>query len=1158
MRLKAIVVFALICALAFPVLAQDAAKAAPKKTAPAAQGATKPAAKPAAAAKDTQKPETKPADQAQPTRPDAGAGDEAGAPARGPRDPMSTPTFTGLRFRSIGPASLSGRVAALAVDPKNPAYYFVGAASGGLWKTTNNGATFTPVFDDQPSYSIGAVALDPKDPAIVWVGTGEGNSQRSVAYGDGIYKSEDAGRSWKNMGLKKSEHIHRIVIDPRDTKVVYVAAQGPLWGPGGDRGLFKTTDGGKTWKSILPYVSENTGVTDVAMDPENPDVLYAAAHQRRRHVFTLIHGGPESAIYKSTDAGATWTKLRSGLPNVELGRVGLAVAPNDPRIVYAVVEAADGRGGIFRSEDRGATWQRRNPFDSQAQYYAQVIVDPKDADRIYVLNVQIQMSEDGGRTLRPQPTRNKHVDNHAFWIDPNNNNHYLNGNDGGLYESWDRGNTWTFKQNLPLMQFYDVAVDNSKPFYYVYGGTQDNNSLGGPSRTRNSVGIMNHDWFVTNGGDGFVSQVDPEDPNTVYAESQHGGLVRYDRRTGTSVSIQPQEGKEDATHRWNWDSPLIISPHSHTRLYFASQELHRSDDRGDSWKHISADLTQQIDRNKLPVMGKVWGPDAVSKSVSTSFYGNIVALCESPKKEGLLYVGTDDGLIQVTENDGQRWTKYDKFPGIPENTYVSRIKASPHDANTVFASFDNHKRADFKPYLLKSTDAGKTWTSIAANLPENGPVLAFAQDTVNPNLLFVGTEFGLFFSSNGGQKWIQLKGGLPTIPVRDIVVHPREGDLVLATFGRGFYILDDLTPLRVLKPETLTQPATIFPVKTAVMYQPSRSMSQNGADHFAAPNPPNGATITYFIKDRLQTKKDIRQQAERAAERRGEPVPYPTRDELRAEAEEEAPQVFMMVYDDKGTPIRRVNLPNATGVQRVTWDMRFPAPTVSTAPQGPRGGGEGGDEPPPEFAMFRQSGGPLVMPGQFSVTIFKKTGDKVTELAASQPFTLVTENAEQIKPEDSVAIAAFQQKATKLYKAVSGTLRAADELNTRIQAIKRALQEVPAADPMLGQTADKIEQQMRVIMRNLRGDQILAARNYDVPPSINSRVQDVMGNLRFALNKPRQDDVDNLALASTLFTAELTKLKAITDNDLPKLEKGMEAAGAPWTPGRLPEYVDVP
>ncbi|HEU4769067.1 MAG TPA: hypothetical protein VFS77_16905, partial [Pyrinomonadaceae bacterium] len=727
-----------------------------------------------------------------------------------PRDPMSTPTFNGLRLRSIGPAFTSGRISGFAIDPNNPTRYYVAVASGGVWKTMNAGTTWTPIFDNETSYSIGAIAVDPKNFLTVWIGTGENNSQRSVSYGSGLYKSDDGGRTWRNVGLKTSEHIGRIAIDPKDSNVVYVASQGPLWGPGGERGLFKTTDGGKTWKNIL-NISENTGVTDVVIDHNDPNTVYCAAYQRRRHMWTLINGGPESAIYKSTDAGATWNKLRAGLPTVDLGRVGLAISPVDSNVLYATVEAADRRGGIFRSSDRGSSWERRNEFDSTAMYYSRIVADPKEVDRIYIMNVFAMVSDDGGRTVRRLGERNKHVDNHEIWINPANTNHYLIGSDGGIYESFDRGATWDFKQNLPITQFYDITVDNAKPFYNVYGGTQDNFSFGGPSRTRSASGITNPDWFVTNGGDGFRSQVDPEDPNIIYSESQNGGLVRFDKRTGERIGIQPQPGRGEDPLRWNWDSPFIISPHSRTRLYFAADKLFRTDDRGDSWQLVSGQLSRNLDRDKLPVMGKVWGIDAVAKNASTAFFGNASALAESPKKEGLIYVGTDDGLVQVTEDGGKNWRKIEKFPGVGDMAYVSRILASNHDANTAYVSFDNHQNNDFKPYLLKTIDAGRTWTSLAANLPKNGPVLAIAEDHVNPNLLFTGTEFGLWFSIDGGQKWVQLKGGMPTIAVRDLAIQKRENDLVVGTFGRGIYIIDDYTPLRLVKPEMLRQEGVVFP-----------------------------------------------------------------------------------------------------------------------------------------------------------------------------------------------------------------------------------------------------------------------------------------------------------------------------------------------------------
>src|SRR5262245_37206296 len=686
--------------------------------------------------------------------------------------------FSGLKARSIGPAVASGRVMTIAVDPSNKAVIYIGSASGGVWKTVNGGASWQAIFDAQGSFSIGWVTVDQKRPNVVWVGTGERNSQRSVAYGDGVYRSEDGGRSWANVGLKTSEHIGRIVVSPKDSDTVYVAAQGPLWAPGGERGLYKRIDGGKTWTQALK-IGENTGVSDVVLDPRNPDVVVASAYQRRRNFFTMIDGGPESAIHRSTDGGKTWKKITTGLPDEQLGRIGLAISPVNPDVLYANVEAANRKGGIFRSSDNGVTWTKRADYNQGSMYYGDVFADPVDVDRIYVPDVIFQVSDDGGKTLRALGQRYMHVDNHIVWVDPKNTNHLLVGNDGGLYRSFDRGGTWTFFENLPLAQYYDVDVDNAAPFYNVYGGLQDNNSLGGPSRTRSEHGILNQDWFVTQGGDGFVSHVDPDDPNIVYAELQHGVIVRYDKRTGERIGIQPQEEKGGTALRWNWDSPFIISPHQHTRLYFAAQVLYRSDDRGNSWKAVSPDLTRQIDRNTLQVMGRVWGPDAVAKNTSTALYGNISAIAESPKKEGLLYVGTDDGLVQVSEDGGARWRKIDKLPGVPTDSYIARIRASQHDAATVYLAAENHQNGDFAPYLLKSTDSGKTWTSIAGDLPERGSTYAVAEDHVDPQLLFAGTEFAGYWSRDGGRHWVKI-AGVPTIAVREIAIQKRENDLVLA------------------------------------------------------------------------------------------------------------------------------------------------------------------------------------------------------------------------------------------------------------------------------------------------------------------------------------------------------------------------------------------
>ncbi len=1114
----------------------------------AQRGAPSPSPKTAA-------PTSTPTPAASPTPSEEGAGGGQARRGQGGQFGGGGGQFGGLRFRSIGPAVTSGRVIAFAVDSSDRSKYYVAVASGGVWKTVNAGTTFTPVFDNEGSFSIGAIALDPKNTSTVWVGTGERNSQRSVGYGDGVYRSDDGGRSWRNMGLKTSEHIGKIVIDPRDSNVVFVAAQGPLWSGGGERGLYKTTDGGKTWKAVIPG-TENTGATDVAIDPANPDIMYAATWQRRRHFYTLINGGPETAMYKSVDGGNTWSRMRSGLPAGDLGRIGLAVSPADPSVVYATVEASGTASGIFRSPDRGATWERMSSAIAQGMYYGQIIADPKNVDRIYIPNVQNQVSDDGGRTVRGLGERLKHPDNHAIWVDPNNTDYILDGCDGGIYESFDRGANWNFKANLPVAQFYDIVADNNVPFYNVYGGTQDNNSLGGPARTRSSGGIYNSDWFNTNGGDGFRSQVDPTDPNIIYAESQNGGLVRFDKKTGERANIVPIEGRDVESQRYNWDSPIMISPHSNTRLYFAGHKLFKSDDRGDNWKVISGDLSRGLDRNALPVMGKIWGPDAIEKNASTALYGNASSISESPKKQGLIYVGTDDGLVQVTENDGGSWRKIDKIAGVPENSYVHRIIASVNDADTVFAAFNNHQNGDFKPYLMKSTDRGRTWTSISGNLPERGSVYAFAEDAADPNLIFTGTEFGLFFSTDGGAKWTQLRGGLPTIAVRDIAIQRTENDLIVATFGRGIYVLDDYSPLRATKPETLNQASALFPIKDALMYIRSNvsfSGSQ-GSSFYAAQNPAYGATFTYFLKEAPRTMRQKRLEAERSAERNKTPIKYPSIAELRAETEEEAPALIFTITDAEGKIVRRLNSPAGPGIQRVVWDMRFTPPSVS-APAGAGGaGGRGGDFGGGGFNFGPQ--GPLVMPGKYKVTMALRANGVVTNLQGSQSFNVTVEGREKMTAAEIAVLSAFQQKVSSLQRSVSGAISSATEAKARIGLLKRAAEEAPVENKKLLEQAAAYNKEIDELMNMLRGGR----ENSDIPPpSINERVQKVASGIRLSTVKPTQTQLDQYEIASTDLAPVLVRLKALIDGELPKFEKVLEDAGAPQIliRGPLPSPANV-
>ncbi len=1047
------------------------------------------------------------------------------------------PSLAGLKLRSIGPAMISGRVTDIAVNPRNESMWYIGTASGGLWKTENAGTTWTPVFDDQAVYSIGVVTLDPKNPNVVWVGTGEYNAQRSVAYGDGVYRSDDGGRTWTNVGLKNSEHIGRILIDPRNSDIVYVAAQGPLYSAGGDRGLYKTTDGGKTWNKILDG-GEWAGVADVALDPRNPDLLIAATWQRYRRQWGYIAGGPESALWRSADGGATWKKVTTGLPSGDaVGRYGLAVAPRDPDIVYAMVEAGDG-GGFYRSTDDGVSWTKMNSYSSVGLYYARIYADPNDVDRVYAGDFMTQVTDDGGRTFRAVGEKDKHVDNHVVWIDPANSDHLLIGCDGGLYESFDRGQTYKFFGNLPLGQFYRVAVDNALPFYRVYGGTQDNSSVGGPSQTRASYGIVNSDWFFTQGGDGFQSQIDPEDPNAVYAQAQNGYLSRFNLKTGENVDIIPQPEPGQPSLRWFWDAPLIISPHAHTRLYFGSQILWQSDDRGDTWRAVSPDLSRQIDRNKLKMMGRVWGVDALDKNTSTSFYGSIVTIGESPVKAGLLWVGTDDGLIQVSEDDGATWRRIDHFPGVPDTTFVSRVTPSAFDVNTVYAAFDNHKSGDYKPYLLKSTDLGRTWASINGDLPNKGTAYTIIEDAKDAQLLFAGTEFGLYYTADGGQHWTRLKDGLPTIAVRDLVIQKREDDLAAATFGRGYYILDDIAPLRELTSAVLASDGALFPVKRAPLFMQTSSLGEtHGGGFYRAPNPPFGATFTYYLKVSIKTKKELRQAAEQAAAKKGADVFYPPWDSLKAESEERPPQLIFTITDAEGRVVRRLMASPKAGMQRVTWDLRYPNARPVTS-----GASEGGD-----------GSGPFVAPGTYRVAMAKLVDGVETSLGSAQGFDVYMLDGQDTPR--TAAIVAFQEKTAKLQRAVLGANAAAGEAATRLQALQRALAQTAAPTDSLMGRARALEDTLRTIQESLAGDNTMARHSEPTPPSLLDRLSEATDGIWYStLEDATNTQKRQYDIVAAQFGVILARLRQFINVDLVQLENAAEAAGAPWTPGRIPTW----
>ena len=1057
-------------------------------------------------------------------------------------DTLKSSSFGGLKWRSIGPSFTSGRIADFAVNPNNHSEWFVAVASGHVWKTTNNGTTFDPVFDGQKSYSIGVVVIDPNNTNVVWVGTGENNHQRALGYGDGVYKSNDGGKSWKNMGLKNSQHIGKIVIDPKNSDIVYVAAEGSVWGPGGDRGLYKTTDGGKNWKKVLE-ISENTGVNNILMDPRDSNVLYASSEQRRRHVFTKIGGGPETAIYKSTNAGETWDKLKSGLPGGDMGGIGMAISPVNPDYIFAIIEAGNESGGFYRSTNRGATWSKMSDHFAQGQYYNEIFCDPKDVDKIFSVETVSQFTLDGGKTWKSVGNNKRHVDDHALWIDPTDTKHLLIGGDGGIYESFDGGKEYVFKSNLPVTQLYRVQVDNSEPFYYVYGGTQDNNSFGGPSRNISGSGVVSDDWFVTCGGDGFWSQIDPMDPNIVYSESQYGGMVRYDRKSQEAIDIRPEPRKDELTYRWNWNTPLILSPHSPTRLYCAANKVFRSDDRGNTWQVISDDLTAQIDRNTWPVMGKYWSYDAVVKDISTSLYGTIVSMDESPVKENLLYVGTDDGVIQVSEDAGKSWSKTDKFTGVPENTYVSDLMASRFDENVVFAAFDNILRDDFKPYIFKSTDKGRTWNSIAANLPKDETVHSIQQDFINPDLLFVGTEFSFYFSNDGGKIWVKLSNGMPSIPVRDITIQKRESDLALATFGRGFYIMDDYSPLRTTTKELLEKDAHIFPIKDALMYITSDTKYGQGSTYFVAKNPDFGAVFTYYLKDVPKTLKDIRQEKESKLFEKGERIPQPSPAELRAEREEVPAYLTFTITDETGNEVCRINKAPSSGINRINWDLRY----RDFSPV------DGKDK----YDPFAASGSGIpVMPGKYKVSLTLTLHDSVKQLAGPVEFNAKTLNNATLPAVDKAANFEFQKKVAELTRVMSGTDEYAEDLLRRSYALAAALNAVPGANTDLRNRIASVSKQLEDIklkfnnVSNKPSDE----ENPPAPVTLYNRLYKMAWAHWGSTGAPTQMQKDSYSILMAEFPPVYEQIKQIGETDMKNLEIEVEKLGAPATPGRLPVW----
>ncbi len=1058
----------------------------------------------------------------------------AATTTKSPIEQNFTDVASGLKFRSIGPAVTSGRVVDLCVNPDNKSQWYIVAGSGGVWKTDNAGTSFKPIFEKQGSYSIGCITMDPNNSNVLWVGTGENNNQRSVGYGDGIYKTEDGGKTWKNMGLKNSEHIGMVAVDPNNSQVVYVAAYGPLWSPGGDRGIYKTTDGGANWTKVL-NVSENTGFNEVHIDKKHPNIIYATAHQRRRHEWTYVGGGPESAIYKSNDYGITWTKLENGLPKGDIGRIGLAIPAANTDIVYAIIEA-NGEGGFYKSTDRGASWTKQSTHSTAGNYYNEIFADPINPNKVYSMNTWAMVSEDGGKTFKGIGEKNKHVDNHVIWVDNTNGSHFLMGCDGGLYESWDAASTWHFKQNLSITQFYRVTVDNAFPFYNIYGGTQDNNTLGGPSRTISASGIHNYDWFVTVGGDGFKTVVDTKNPDIVYSQWQYGGLVRYNRKTGQALDIKPQEKPGESAYRFNWDAPIVLSNFDHKTLYFAAQKVFKSNDMGNTWEVISGDLSRGLDRNTLPVMGKVWSVDAVAKNQSTSIYGNITALAESPLNKDILIVGTDDGLIHVTTDGGLNWSKTESIAGVPNQSLIQNVYASKHDANVFYAVVNNHRNGDFKPYLVKSVDKGKTWMVVKTDLPERGSLQCIAEDHKNKNLIFAGTEFGVFASRNGGSSFNKL-GDLPTICVKEIAIQDRENDLVLATFGRGFYVLDDYTPLQHFDAvsESLTsKPAVIYPVKDGIMYIQStplghKGKSFQGESFFVADNPAIGATISYNVRDEYKTIKNKR----KAKEEKQVNDYYPSIDSLRLEDNEAETYILAIIKDAEGNVVRQYKHGAEKGFHRFVWNGRIErsSPITFYTPD-PNNPYEGEDQ------------GQMALPGEYSVELKLVNNYVITDLAAAVRFKLNPIYTIEIDKK-------FNEDLAEFRRTISSVDAYCNEIKNKLNYIKQGQNQI-TQQSILTNIAN-LEKAIKEYNLMMHGDGTLASREFETLPGLYGVVEGIVGNLWATTEMPTSTYKEKLDKAMLDFEKVYSKVKEI-DNLSKQIDSELDKNKFPYTPGRMPEW----
>ncbi|WP_282124114.1 WD40/YVTN/BNR-like repeat-containing protein [Algibacter mikhailovii] len=1049
--------------------------------------------------------------------------------------------FKGLALRSIGPAFMSGRISDIAIHPKNENIWYVAVGSGGVWKTENSGTTWKPIFENETSYSIGCISIDPNRPETIWVGTGEDVGGRHVGFGDGVYRSTNGGKTWTNMGLKKTQHISRVIVHPENSNVIWVTAQGPLWNKGDQRGLYKSIDAGKTWTKTLGDDAW-TGVTELVYDPRNPNRMYAATWQRHRTVAAYMGNGPGSALYRSDDGGDSWEKLTNGLPKTGFGKTGLTISPQNPDVLYAALELDRKKGGVYRSNDGGSSWTKQSNTitgGTGPHYYQELFASPHQKDRLYLMDNTMQISEDGGKTFYRMNNKNKHGDNHAIAFRKNDPNYLLVGTDGGLYESFDLTKSWKYIENLPVTQFYKLAVDDAKPFYNIYGGTQDNSTERGPSRTNNLHGIQNSDWRVVLNWDGHQPATEPGNPNIVYAERQEGTLSRLDMKTGEAVDIQPQPEAGDPIERFNWDAPILVSPHKPSTIYFASQRVWKSENRGDSWTAISEDLTKNEERLTLPIMGKQQSWDNAWDVYAMSNYNTITSLSESPQQKGLIYAGTDDGYINITENDGDNWRqiKVSQLPNVPSTAFVNDIKADLHDANVVYVALDNHKYGDFKPYLFKSTNKGKSWKSLSENIPDNHLVWRLVQDHMAPNLLFIGTEFGLFFSVNHGETWTALKGNVPTISFRDLAIQKRENDLVAASFGRGFYILDDFSALRQVTESDLNSEAKLFPIRDAWWYIEQSHLSfekdkgSQGDSHFVAANPEFGAIFTYYLKKAPIMKKKERQTKEENL--KNDNIPFSGWETLEAEKLEQKPQLIFVVKNKSGEVVRTIYKDAKSGVNRTAWDLRYPNHNPIALKEGkPKN-------------ISDQNKGLLAAPGVYTTTMYLAHNGSVKQLDQPVEFNvkpLYKGSLEGSSPEEASDFWRTYEATAKRASAIDKALTKTEQ---KIKAISKALMQSTVHPEQGLVKLEAVKNQYNTLKTAFYGNQAKLEIGEKNPPTVMEKIFTIYLSLGRSTYGPTETNKKQIQIIDQMISKAEDELSGI-QKSLDSLEDVLNASHGPY------------